>query len=165
MATNPIDYRAVLEDIETRIKRLQAAADAIREVIVTTEIATAPGVSNAQDSPAGMYFDMSIAEAIEKYLDGVKRPKTPVDIANALEAGGFPHTSKDFVATVRSAIFREIKKPDAKIVKRPDGDYGLISWYPGLRSKEARSKAQENGESNQANEQSPEQEGLDKANA
>jgi hypothetical protein len=138
MASNAIDYRAVLEDIEAKIKKLQAAADAIREMISVTDAAPSSATANGHAVEVGAFFNMSIAEAIEKYLDAVKRPKTAAEIARALEEGGFPHTSKDFSATVRSAIFRELKRPDAQIVRRPDGDYGLAYWYPGLRSKPGR---------------------------
>lgn len=139
MTANMIDYRAVLEDIESKIKKLQAAADAIREMVSITDAAPVAG-SSGQNVSAGMFFNMSIADATEKYLDSVKRPKSIPEIARALEEGGFPHTSKDFTSNVRSALFREVKKPDTKIVRRDDGDYGLVSWYRGLRSKENRAK-------------------------
>ena len=53
------------------------------------------------------------------------------------------HASKDFVATVRSALARELRKPDTELVKLDHGDYGLLKWYPGLRSKQSRTGAQE----------------------
>ena len=38
MSTNPIDYRAVLTDIENRIAKLQSAADAIKEILAIVEV-------------------------------------------------------------------------------------------------------------------------------
>src|SRR5438477_411254 len=52
------------------------------------------------------FFGLSITEAAKKYLGMVKRKQTVREIADALDRGGLPHTSSNFVATVATMLRR-----------------------------------------------------------
>lgn len=136
MSTEPIDYRAVLADLKAKRDALNAAITGIEMVAMYYP---SPGIQDkqftgVQDIAPDAFFAMSIGDAIKKFLAMVKQKQPIPEIVRALELGGLQHTSKDFAATVRSALFRELRKDDPEIVKVGD-DYGLTEWYPGYRKK------------------------------
>lgn len=90
------------------------------------------------------FFGLSLVDAARKYLRIVKRKKSTKEVMQALEAGGFTHTSKNFFTTVFSALQRESEKEASEIVK-VGKEWGLMDWYPGMRKKNIERK-QENEE-------------------
>ena len=70
---------------------------------------------------------MTIADAAKKYLMMVKKTRSTADIAIALEQGGLKHSSTNFPNNVRTIIWQ---KPD-EFLRVPNGDWGLVEWYPG----------------------------------
>lgn len=86
------------------------------------------------------YFGLSLVAATVKYLklSPERRPKTSREISDALIAGGFKTTSKDFYNTVFSVLNREDKNegPIAKV----NNAWGLAEWYPHLRRAKAAGK-------------------------
>jgi hypothetical protein len=79
--------------------------------------------------PPGLFFKLSVAEAAKRYLGLVKRKQTTQQIADALERGGFHHTSTRWRNTVYTALDRAAKLPNATIVKLAS-EWGLAEWYP-----------------------------------
>ena len=79
---------------------------------------------------------MKTGSAIKKYLDISRRPQTAKQIADALEAGGFIHESKNFFNMIYTALGREERK--GTVVQVPDRAWGLAERYP----RNARQKAE-----------------------
>lgn len=80
------------------------------------------------------FFAMGVAEAAKKYLAVVKEPKTVPEIAKALQAHGIKTVSKNFTATVFSALDR--CATSGEMVRPKRGQWGLAEWYPGLRRRD-----------------------------
>lgn len=143
-----IDYAAVLADLENDRAELEALIayikrkklgpgeatqgasgmgimDTIRSVTIR------PGTGAMRLIAPDAFFGLGLIDAAKKYLAMVKAPKSAREIAEALVAGGFTTTSKDFSNTVFSVLSREHKQ-DGVIVKVNTG-FGLPEWYPGLK--------------------------------
>jgi hypothetical protein len=147
MASEVIDYEAVLADLEAKKTSIEAAIAGIRQMLnlgaqLGVGSAGTKGVeSNAVESDT--FFGMSIGEGAKKYLRMIKRKQTAAKIAEALEAGGFQHTSKSFPNTVRTTLLRMAVDGDVVQVGK---EWGLPEWYPGYR-KGQRSKDPDASES------------------
>lgn len=151
-----INYAEVLADLKQ--KRL-AIDDAIRGISAMLHLNGGPpspamgatsdlGVGSEssesaptiQHIPPDAFFGISIVEATKKFLSMQKRPKSTLEIKDALESGGYNHTSKNFYATIFSGLSRENNKPTGSIVKVNDL-WGLADWYPNRRRESSRRKA------------------------
>lgn len=77
------------------------------------------------------FFAMKAPDAIKRFLSMAKGPKSPKEIADGLEAGGYQSTSKDLANTLRTALRR--MADDDEVVQVNNGDWGLSEWYPGRR--------------------------------
>lgn len=140
---NQIDYEAVLADLLSRRKAIDAAIEGIRQVSgismangeITVDLSTppAPKPQNANCLQSDSFFNMSVSDAVYKYLEVMKRPQTLKVIGEALERGGLVHQSSNFSATIHTAIAR--RKNDFANPKR--GQWGLAKWYaPGKKRTE-----------------------------
>lgn len=132
MSSSPTPYDAAIEDVEGKIRQLQAVLETLRS------LRAAPADGSSPSAPVGSsregdteirhdtFFGMTIADAARKYLTMVKHTKSTADIASALESGGMKHASKDFNMTLRSVL-----SPREEFV-RVNSDWGLTEWYPGM---------------------------------
>jgi hypothetical protein len=77
------------------------------------------------------FFRMTVPDAIKKYLNIAKRPKTAKDITAALDSGGLTHQAKNLYATVYPTLMRMEGNNDVARVGK--GEWGLAEWYPGSR--------------------------------
>jgi len=130
----PIDYKAVLSDLEARRAVLDNMIHGVKQILGESQTLSSnqPTDQKAQDIgelPRDAFFGLSIPDAIRKYLGMVKTPQSPRAITTALERGGFHHASKNFYTTVFTALKRQQNKTLIKI----RNDWGLIDWYPGLK--------------------------------
>jgi hypothetical protein len=80
------------------------------------------------------FFGLSIGEGAKRYLEMVKRKQSVKEIAEALDRGGLPHTSTNFVNTVGTMINR-LAKTDPDLVRVGRGEWGLAAWYGNRRPK------------------------------
>lgn len=146
-----IDYQAVLNDLYEKRTAIDEAIRGITAIMKLSGITPPPAPDSAragaqalagavgsdgEQQPTALesdaFFGMSIVEATKKYLGMTKRPKSTNEIKDALEAGGYNHTSKNFYSTIFSVLSREAGKPTGEIVKVND-KWGLESWYPNRR--------------------------------
>jgi hypothetical protein len=132
----PIDYTAVLGDLESKRSALDAAITAIRQVLAVGANVSAAGSVVArhvdpENLPSDVFFGLSVGEAAKKYLGLVKRKQTTRDIAEALERGGLPHTSTNFLNTVTTMLSRQARV-DSELVK-VGREWGLSGWYGNRR--------------------------------
>jgi len=74
------------------------------------------------------FFGMTIGESAKKYLNATKKTATARAIAEALVAGGFKTTAKNFIENVRSILSR------SPLFVLVNGQFGLAEWYPGRKT-------------------------------
>lgn len=138
----PIDYEAVLSDLEAKRAALDVAIAALRQVRnagAHTGIGTAGVIRqiDPENIPDDAFFGLSIGEAAKKYLGMVKRKQSTREIAEALDRGGLPHTSSNFLNTVTTMLSRQARS-DSDLVK-VGREWGLAAWYGNRRPTQARS--------------------------
>jgi hypothetical protein len=125
--SEPINYEAVLADIEDRIVKLQATADGIRSIMAmsgSTPTGGGPGGKIAHDA----FLKMSIPDATKSYLTMARQKKDTQSIIEALEQGGLPRSEYSTVY----AVLRRREKQVGDIVNMK-GDWGLAEWYPNYK--------------------------------
>jgi hypothetical protein len=143
MSDQPINYEAVLADLESRKAQLEAAIAGIKLMLGQT--GTAPsgpgggGGSYAGGTPAhDAFIGMSIPDATKKHLTAVRKKLSTQDIMTALEAGGLPPSKYSTVY----AILRRREKQIGDIINMK-GDWALQEWYPNYRRKASASEETE----------------------
>lgn len=150
--TAPIDYNAVLADLEAKRGQIDAAISVLRALaaagvtgetmpfgaasaadsedpgsvspIVSARTTVATGNGIAIDPNA--FFKMSTPAAVKKYLGMVKRPQTPRAIADALQAGGQVHAADPKTAYLN--VYSALKRGD-EFVQTRNKEWGLAEWY------------------------------------
>ena len=137
----PIDYAAVLADLLARRDSLDKAIEAVRPLAGQAAVKTANNsdIEIRNDS----FFGLSVPDAARKLLSMKRKPLTPAEIAESLEAGGMTHSSASFVNSVGSVLHRAAKS-ESGIVLVKRGQYGLAEWYPGLKRTKNGKKNEEN---------------------
>jgi hypothetical protein len=147
--TAPIDYTAVLADLEAKRAQLDAAIQVIRALIgsgaasgdaVGTEALAENGTGPSPLRPAtghsaasiatDTFFRLSTAQAVRKYLGMVKRPQKTRAIADALQAGGQVHANDPKTAYMNVNVALRRGK-DKDFVQTRNGEWGLAEWYSG----------------------------------
>lgn len=116
----------VLEGLREEERRLSVELSGVRRAIAALEevmgngperspvTAPEPGVAPpdagvpAPATTPGPYATASLYEAAAIYLAGADGPKTAREIAEALKAGGYSTRAKDFTATVRTMLLRDL---------------------------------------------------------
>lgn len=145
MAQDPNEYyEGVLADLVTKRDAIDAMIANLRQIMslgTPSSIAGTAGSVAAVSKPIDpasirddAFFGLSIAEAAKRYLEMVKRKQSVKDIADALERGGLPHTSNNFVNTVGTMINRA-SMTDPELVRVGRGEWGLAGWYGNRRPK------------------------------
>lgn len=132
----PINYEAVIADLEARREALDKIIAGLKEVshtfvqsVATAQVDVRPDLPAAHVTRSDAFFGMTIPDAIRKYLTMAKRPQSPKAIATALELGGLPHQSKNFYGTV----FTALKRQEGKDLVKVKSEWALSEWYSGLR--------------------------------
>lgn len=130
----PINYEAVLADLEARKAKLESAIESIRQILGQT--ANSPsGSPGGGISPTGKpahdaFIGMSIPEAAKKHLTAVRRKLPTQELMNALTDGGLPESKYSTVY----AILRRRERQVGDIINMK-GDWALSEWYPNYRKK------------------------------
>lgn len=129
--SDPINYEAVLADLEARKVQLDSAIVAIKMIMAQGGSSPSPngGGSSTSTGPSD-FLGMSIPEATKKYLTASRQKRSTQDVMKALEAGGLPASK---YTTVYS-ILRRREKQVGDIINM-QGDWALSEWYPNYRKK------------------------------
>ena len=77
------------------------------------------------------FFRMSVPDAIKKFLNIAKRPKTAKEITAGLDSGGLTHQAKNLYATVYPTLLR--MESANEVVRVGKGEWGLSEWYPNAK--------------------------------
>jgi hypothetical protein len=157
MGAMPSEYDAVIADLEHQLQEIQGTLDVLKRRrdqagggLTSSTVVTSPtGTVAARGRFVGLgtdlaiasdaFFGMSIVDAVKKHLSVVKKPQDTKAIVDALESGGFRHTSKNFYGTIFSVLRRRAKN-EGDLVKVSSGLWALTDWYPALRRKGAAPK-------------------------
>lgn len=135
MSDQPINYEAVLADLENRKAQIEAAIAGIR--LVMGQPGTSPsggpsggGSYNGATPAHDAFIGMSIPEAAKKHLTAVRKKLSTQEIMTALEAGGLPPSKYSTVY----AILRRRENQVGDIINMK-GDWALQEWFPNYRKK------------------------------
>jgi hypothetical protein len=159
MGAAPSEYDAVIADLENQVIELQGTIEILKRQRDKAGMAGVPGPSEPSTNPkrghsptggssttsviaSDAFFGMSIVDAVKKYLSLIRKPQDTRAIMEALERGGFRHTSKNFYGTIFSVVRRRAKT-DGDIVKVSSGLWALTDWYPALKRKGGTMKREE----------------------
>ena len=130
MSTEPINYEAVLADLEARKAQLESAIAAIKMIGAQGGGLGPNGGGGSTTVGPSDYLAMSIPEATKKYLMTTRQKQSTQDVMKALESGGLP---KSKYTTVYS-ILRRREQQVGDIINM-QGDWALAEWYPNYRKK------------------------------
>lgn len=135
----------LLAELEKDLAELQTTIAVIKRRVGAGSQGNGPDVAASalpDHSGSGKpYLGMSILDASKKFLQRVREPKTPSEIADALKQGGVHSRSDDFNGIVRTTLFK--RGHEAGIEKFGNGRWGLQDWRPG------RTRAAENEDDQQ----------------
>jgi len=140
----PIDYEAVLADIDARIAKLQTTREGILELMAaagSTPTGGGPSGKIAHDA----FLKMSIPDATKKYLTMARQKKDTQAIMDALEQGGLPRSEYQTVY----AVLRRREKQVGDIINMR-GDWALAEWYPNYRRKSGSEEEETEGSAKEA---------------
>jgi hypothetical protein len=115
-----------LADLQTTISFLKRRMGVQANGAVAATAQGRPADTDSSDKP---YLGMSILEASRKFLQRVREPKAPSEIAEALKHGGVHSRSLDFNGIVRTTLFK--RGHEVGIEKFGNGRWGLQEWRPG----------------------------------
>lgn len=113
MGNQTIDYEAVIRDLERKRAESNASFDAA--------ISALRRVSTGQPAPQRItpslpfatatapYRGMTMIEAAMAHIKGAGRAVPNMELAKAVEEGGFAHKSKNFPNTLNSILWRRSK--------------------------------------------------------
>jgi hypothetical protein len=130
MASETIDYNAVLADLEAKKAGIEATIAGIRQMLSAGDQSVIAGKEQSTEVRFDSFFGMSMPDAIIKFLEMAKRPRSVSEITKALEDGGLKSTAKKLMMSVGSTLSRMKAAGDAVSVQ---GKWGLRRWYPGMR--------------------------------
>src|SRR3990172_2133010 len=125
MNQEQIDYKAVLADLKRRRDELDMAIQAIQRILglvrgdstsVSAPKETFTPIGSDNEIASDTFFNMSILEAVKKYLTMKKRPQGAMEIARALQDGGLINQSQNFTATVYTTLKRAYAR-DGSVVQ------------------------------------------------
>jgi hypothetical protein len=128
----PINYAAVLADLEAKRVQLDSAITAIKALMEQTGAlaATAPPVpriAGLSEVPSQAFAGLSVSAAVRKLLEMMQRRMTVKEIMQGLQAGGLkPSKYRNVYAILRQ---RESDKAD---IINVDAKWGLAEWNPEL---------------------------------
>jgi hypothetical protein len=151
------DYQELLAELEEEQKNIQRMIVWVKgrmqqqgefpEAVVTVGPKTGvdgrvrfPRIGIAPDT----FFRMSVPDAIKKYLNIVKAPRTAQDITAGLDAGGLTHQAKNLYATVYPTLLRMEHAGD--VARVGNRQWALSEWYPGGRKTEKAPEGKEDSE-------------------
>ncbi len=155
---------ALLKDIADQERKLTESKSMVNRLC---EHAGAPRmfdeVSDAGSTPAlaairaDTFYGKVITTAAREYLQMRKAaglgPATPRDIYENLKKGGFAFDTK-IESNAITGVRNTLRKNSSIFHKLPNGEYGLLSWYP--RAKAAKSPSQADEPSDDEDEESSE---------
>lgn len=162
MDTEPINYEAVIADLEAKKAHIESTISALRAISglgnLGTPIPTGPGSGGGSGAGNGRiasdaFFGKSIPEAAVMHLGNVRKKLSTQALMEAMEAGGLPKSKYNTVY----AILRRRESQVGDLINM-QGEWGLAAWYPNHVKAKAASKKTAASESATETEQETETE-------
>jgi hypothetical protein len=131
MSTEPINYEAVIEDLEAKKTQLDATITMLRALSGLGTLGITPPSSPSGGGNGGTriasdaFFGKSIPEAAVIHLGNVRKKLSTQALMDAMEAGGLPKSKYNTVY----AILRRRESQVGDIINM-QGEWGLAAWYP-----------------------------------
>jgi len=128
----PINYAAVLTDLEAKRVQLDSAIAAMKVLMEQTGVMAAtapplPRIAGLSQVPPSAFVGLSISAAVRNLLEMMQRRMTIREIMQGLRAGGLkPSKYRNVYAIMRQ---RESDKAD---VIKVNAKWGLAEWNPEL---------------------------------
>ena len=134
---NHID--ATVADLEGWVERIITVIETLK--VIRSGGGALPGLPSGPSVPTGKiqhdtFFQMSVPDAAEKFLTLVKKTMPTTDISAGLLNGGLKSAAKNFPSMLNTIMTRE-----GRFV-RVNREWGLSTWYPGMRKATAGRKSQ-----------------------
>ena len=142
MGTEPVNYEAVIADLEAKKAHLETMIAGLRALSGMSNLGVPPsGGPGGHPGPGGKiphdaFLNRSIPEAAKIHLGNVRKKLSTQEVMEALEAGGLPGSKYQTVYAILSR--RENKVGDIVNIK---GDWALAEWYPNYTKKPAKKGA------------------------
>jgi hypothetical protein len=128
---DPINYEAVLVDLEARRAQLDVAIASIRAIMGPAGAlvrAPVPRITDLSFVPPDAFAGLSISVASHRLLEMIQRKLSTKEIIQGLRAGGLkPSTYHNVYAILRQ---REAYKAD---ILNEEGFWGLAEWNPNRK--------------------------------
>jgi len=125
---DPINYVAVLADLEAKRAQLDSAIASIRAIMGPAGAlvrASVPRIANLSQVPPDAFAGLSISAASQRLLEMIQRKLSTKEIMQGLRAGGLkPSNYHNVYAILRQ---REAYKKD---ISNQGGFWGLSEWNP-----------------------------------
>ncbi|MGD0346184.1 MAG: hypothetical protein ABSA85_05470 [Terracidiphilus sp.] len=131
MSTEPINYEAVIEDLEAKKAQLDATITMLRALSGLGTLGITPpngpsgGGNGGTKIASDAFFGKSIPEAAVIHLGNVRKKLSTQALMDALEAGGLPKSKYNTVY----AILRRRESQVGDLINM-QGEWGLAAWYP-----------------------------------
>ena len=132
MAITPINYAAVLADLEAKRAQLDSAIAAMKVLMEQTGVMAAtapplPRIAGLSQVPPRAFVGLSISAAVRQLLEMMQRRMSVREIMRGLHAGGLkPSKYRNVYSILRQ---READKAD---IIKVDRRWGLAEWNPEL---------------------------------
>ena len=131
MSTEPINYEAVIADLEAKKAHLETMIAGLRAVSGLGNLGVPPSGGPGGMTPTSgkiapdAFFGKSIPEAAVIHLGNVRKKLSTQELIDAMEAVGLPKSKYNTVY----AILRRRESQVGDIVNM-QGEWGLASWFP-----------------------------------
>jgi hypothetical protein len=128
----PINYAAVLADLEAKRVEIDSAIAAIKVLLKQTGIMAVtaprlPRISSLSEVPPNAFVGLSISRSVRRLLEMVQRRLSVKEIQQGLEAGGLkPNAYRNVYSILRG---REAYQAD---IIKVDRRWGLAEWNPEI---------------------------------
>lgn len=138
MSTNPVDYEAVIADLEAKKAQLDSAIQAIRAVANLGSMGGIAVQTSAQNGaiPSDAFLGMSIPEATKKLLALTRKRLGTPEVIKMLSQGGLPEPAYN----TAYAVLRRRQQQVGDIINI-NGDWGLREWTPGYNPPKKKASA------------------------
>lgn len=132
LPATPINYAAVLADLQAKRVQLDSAIAAIKVLMEQTGVMAAtaqplPRIAEISQVPPRAFVGLSISAAVRQLLEMMQRRMSVREIMRGLQAGGLKPSKYRNVY----AILRQRESDKADIIK-VDRQWGLAEWNPEL---------------------------------
>ena len=141
------DISNTIEVLAKKVTAKEEEVNKLKRLVneLCEEVGLAPRYANISDSGvttasllADHFYGQTVTAAIRNYLEIRKSSNlgaaTVLEIYNALHDGGFKFGSKN-EDNAKIVVANNLRKSSSIFHKLPNGQYGLLAWYPNAKVK------------------------------